>query len=86
MRRGFRPSRGHVLRELRAYAPLVSVGQYLVVEDTNIGGHPVFVEHGPGPWEAVGTFLAEQDAFVIDVAREKFLVSFNPGGYLERVA
>ena len=78
-------SRDHVLRELRAYSPMVSVGQYLITEDTNVNGHPVLPEHGPGPWEAVGEFLKGQDAFAIDVAREKFLLSFNPGGYLLRV-
>jgi cephalosporin hydroxylase len=77
--------RGHVLRELKAYAPMVSVGQYLIVEDTNIGGHPVLPDFGPGPWEAVGKFLEQQDDFRIDVGREKFLLSFNPGGYLRRV-
>ena len=77
--------RGHVLRELKAYAPMVSVGQYLIVEDTNIGGHPVLPDFGPGPWEAVGKFLEQQDDFRIDVSREKFLLSFNPGGYLLRV-
>jgi cephalosporin hydroxylase len=80
-------SRGHVARELQAYAPMVSVGHYLIVQDTNVNGHPVHPEHGPGPWEAVGHFLEQQaGAFVIDPAREKWLVSFNPGGYLVRVA
>jgi len=80
-------SRGHVLRELKAYAPMVTLGDYLVVEDTNVNGHPVLPEHGPGPWEAVGKFLEDNsDQFRIDVAREKFLVSFNPGGFLVRVA
>lgn len=79
-------SRGHVLRELKAYAPMVSLGDYLIVEDTNVNGHPVLPEHGPGPWEAVGKFLEGRDDFRIDVEREKFLISFNPGGYLKRVA
>jgi cephalosporin hydroxylase len=77
--------RGHVLRELKAYAPMVTVGQYLIVEDTNINGHPVLADFGPGPWEAVGTFLRQGNDFRIDVSREKFLLSFNPGGYLKRV-
>ena len=80
-------SEGHVARELQAYAPLVTLGQYLVVQDTNVNGHPVHPTHGPGPWEAVAHFLERHpDEFAIDVRREKWLVSFNPGGYLIRVA
>jgi len=74
----------HVLDELRAYCGLVSQGCYLVVEDTNINGHPVVPEFGPGPGEALDVFLAENDDFVVDESREKFLLTFNPGGYLRR--
>jgi cephalosporin hydroxylase len=78
--------RDHVLNELHAYAPLVSEGQYLIVEDTNINGNPVFAGFGPGPKEAVEAFLLEElgSRFAIDRDREKFLMTFNPGGYLIR--
>jgi cephalosporin hydroxylase len=79
-------SRDHVLDELRIYGPLVSPGSYLVVEDTNVNGHPVLPEHGPGPMEAVEEFLAETDGFEIDVAREKFFLTFNPRGFLRKRA
>jgi cephalosporin hydroxylase len=78
-------SRDHVLAELRAYAPLVTPGSYLVVEDTNINGHPVYEAFGPGPMEAVHDFLKERDDFEVDRTREKFLFSFNPGGWLRKV-
>jgi cephalosporin hydroxylase len=75
----------HVLREMRAYAPLVTPGSYLVVEDTNVNGHPVAPEHGPGPMEAVDRFLFDDSAFAVDRSREKFLVSYFPRGWLKRI-
>ncbi|MEM7413020.1 MAG: CmcI family methyltransferase [Myxococcota bacterium] len=74
----------HVLRELRAYGDLVTPGSYCIVEDGNVGGHPVAREFGPGPQEATRAFLAEREDFVIDRDREKFYLTFNPGGYLRR--
>jgi cephalosporin hydroxylase len=74
----------HVLAEMRAYADLVSVGSYLVVEDTNINAHPVLPDFGPGPREAVEEFLEERTDFVVDSEREKFFMTFNPMGYLKR--
>ena len=68
----------------QAYAPLVTPGSDLIVEDTNLNGHPVESDHGPGPAEAVAEFLERNDAFVRDESREKFLLTFNPGGYLHK--
>ena len=77
-------SRDHVLNELRLYQAFVSPRQYLVVEDTNVNGHPVFRGHGPGPMEALDAFLEENRDFEIDQSREKFLLTFNPRGYLKK--
>ncbi len=78
-------SRDHVFRELQGYRGLVSVGCYLVVEDTNVNGHPIAPRHGPGPWEAVHDFLAATTEYEIDKSREKHLVTFNPDGWLRRL-
>jgi cephalosporin hydroxylase len=77
-------SRDHVLAELRSYAEFVTPGSYLVVEDTNINGHPVLPNFGAGPMEAVQHFLGERDDFAPDRDQEKFFLTFNPGGYLRR--
>jgi cephalosporin hydroxylase len=75
-------SADHVLAELSAYADLVSVGQYLIVEDTNLNGHPVYENYGPGPWEALKLFKRSDRRFKADRTREKYLFTFNPGGFL----
>ena len=77
-------SQAHVEAELEAYAPLVPVGCYLIAEDSNIG--LIRKDLMPGPLQAVESFLARTDDFEIDREREKFLITFNPSGYLRRVA
>ena len=76
-------SRAHVEAELEAYAPLVPVGCYLIVEDSNIG--QIREDLMPGPLQAIETFLDGTSDFEIDREREKFLLTFNPSGYLRRV-
>jgi cephalosporin hydroxylase len=79
-------ARDHVLDELRIYNRFVPPGGYLIVEDTNVNAHPVFPEHGPGPMEALETFLGETDEFEVDPTREKFFLTFNPRGFLRKRA
>lgn len=77
-------SYAHVRDELAIYGELVSPGSYLVVEDSNINGHPVYPEFGPGPMEAIDEFLANGAPFDVDPTREKFFVTFNPRGFLRK--
>jgi cephalosporin hydroxylase len=90
-------SHDHVLAELRAYAPMVSVGQFLVVADTMVEEMPT-PEHRPRPWgpgnspaSAVSAWLGERGdraaEFVPDeVVNAKLLVSASRGGYLRRIS
>ncbi len=76
----------HVYAELKAWAGIVGIGDYVVVEDTNVNGHPTWPTFGPGPMEAVNRFMAEPNGFEIDRRCERFLMTLNPRGYLRRVA
>ena len=42
-------------------------------------------DYGPGPMDVTGAFLAGHPEFAHDAAMDKFLVSFNPRGYLKRI-
>ena len=75
----------HVLAEMKAYAGLVSVGSYLIVQDTNVNGHPVLVNFGPGPMEAVQEFLATNQQFKPDEKAERLMFTLHPKGYLKRI-
>ncbi len=77
-------SMAHVRREMELYASLVTTGNYLIVEDTNINGNPVLPESGPGPREAIEDFFCSHNEFEVDRSMEKLLMTFNPGGYLRR--
>lgn len=71
----------HVLKELEMYNEFVTPGQYLIVEDTNVDWP---LGYGDGPGLAVHEFLKTHSEFEVDRSREKFLMTWNPGGYLRR--
>jgi cephalosporin hydroxylase len=77
-----------VLLDLEAYAGLVSLGSYFIVEDgvidlfrpgDGIGGF------GDGPLAATEEFLRRHPEFEVDGTRERYIATYNPRGYLRRV-
>lgn len=85
-------SHAHVLAELEAYAPLVSVGSYCVVFDTVVEDLPAGLypnrpwDVGDNPKTAVKAYLQTHSEFTVDEDIDaKTLISVAPGGYLRRV-
>jgi cephalosporin hydroxylase len=82
----------HVLEELKAYAPLTSVGSYCVVFDTIVEDLPAGT-HPDRPWNvgnnpktAVWEYLKSHPEFEIDKEMDnKLLISVAPDGFLKRV-
>lgn len=71
----------HVYRELCLYAPMTNVGDWIVVEDTNVswpgeegarGGCAKYLREHPGEFEQ-------------SPIPERFLLTMHPGGWLQRV-
>ena len=76
----------HVLQELHSYSRYVTLGSLLVVEDSNLNGHPVDSGIGDGPFEALEEFLDGNTEFEADRTYERFLITHNPNGYLVRIS
>lgn len=79
-------SKKNVLAEMNALRAVLKPGDYLVVEDGNINGHPVLPKFGDGPWEAIEEYFREfPEDYTRDTEREeKFGLTYAPKGYLIR--
>jgi len=89
-------SRDHVLDELRAYGPLVTEGQYMVVADTVLGWADAsqtptkrskIWRAGDEPYAALTAYMEETTRFEADEALNgKLVLSSSPRGYLKCVS
>ena len=84
----------HVLSELKAYAPLITLGSYGVILDTGIEDiHPKAISEnrewckGNSPKSALNEFLSlNKDNFVLDdFYHEKVWVTSAPGGFIRKI-
>jgi cephalosporin hydroxylase len=80
-------SKSSVQLELQLVTRLTMPGDYVIVEDSNLNGHPAYPGWGPGPWEAVTEFLAmNRRAYKRDINAElKFGHTQAPCGFLQRL-
>lgn len=83
-------SRDHVLADLNAYSPLIGEGCYFVVEDGVVDlfrprprTFGIFPDGGPLP--AIEEFMRGNEEFTVDRERERYVLSYNPKGYLRRI-
>jgi cephalosporin hydroxylase len=78
-------SASHVRQELELYAPLVTPGSYIIVQDGIIDVLRRFRSDRPGPLVALGGFLAAHPEFEAERDRSnRFLISHHPSGWLRR--
>jgi cephalosporin hydroxylase len=80
-------SKQHVLAEMMNLRDILVTGDYVVVEDSNVNGHPVLRSFGPGPYEAIQEYFRMfPHDYEHDFEREqKFGVSAAPKGFLRRL-
>lgn len=76
--------KAHVLAEMELLRSVMESGDYLIVEDGNINGHPVLPGWGEGPFEAIQEYMQRYpDDYQVDSTREaKFGFTFAPSGFL----
>jgi len=79
-------TKNHVYAEMLLLRSVTLPGDYVIIEDGNINGHPVLPDWGPGPYEAVEEYFSNYpDDYRLDSDREqKFGFTFAPKGFLIR--
>jgi len=77
-----------VLKDLARYSEFVSVNSYLIIEDGIVDLYKPADDMGQwyeGPLLATEEFLAGNPDFVVDSERERYILTYNPKGFLKRI-
>lgn len=74
----------HTYEVLTSYADLVTPGQFFIVEDTILGNIMPRAHGEFGADIAVKVFLKERDDFEAVTYWQKWFLTLNPGGFLQR--
>jgi cephalosporin hydroxylase len=76
----------NVHAELVMLRDLTTKGDYVIVEDSNINGHPVLPGWGPGPFEAMQSYFEKfPNDYTRDIERgRKFGITYATHGFLAR--
>jgi cephalosporin hydroxylase len=81
--------RKQALEDLENYSKYVSLNSYFIMED----GIVDLYHHGDGlgfqdegPLAAIEDFLSRNSNFVIDSLRERYILTYNPNGFLKRIS
>jgi cephalosporin hydroxylase len=79
-----------VLRDLTLYSALVSLNSYFIVEDSIVDlygslGFPGWSAGQEGPLAAIEEFLQSNPRFIADKEKERYILTYNPKGFLKRI-
>ncbi|MDP9174181.1 MAG: cephalosporin hydroxylase family protein [Planctomycetota bacterium] len=75
----------HVFREMLAYAPMVTPGSFMMVQDGVCDTLDIAQMSVPGPLAAIVEFMKHHPEFSIDRERcERFLITHHPAGWLRK--
>ena len=82
-------SKKQALEDLENYSRFISVNSYFIMED---GIVDLFHQDDglgfqeEGPLAAIEEFLSRNSHFVIDSSRERYILTYNPKGFLKRIS
>ena len=73
----------NTFKALENYKDIVTVGSYFIIED----GICDLLDLGikPGPMSAVERWISGNPNYKIDRDRERYIITYNPKGYLKRI-